>query len=133
MPINSKQKGKRGELEAVRFLKSLGFTDARRTAQYCGADGDGDVVCPDTLPDVHFEVKFGYPPTTLDVGTSALMDACKQAIRDGGGKPWVVLWRPKHRTVWRMTVQIWQGQGLWTTADPDTIAGWLWRQQETAG
>ena len=52
--MNSKQKGKRGELEFVRFCCDQGY-EARRTAQYCGNTGEAaDVV---GLPGVHVEIK----------------------------------------------------------------------------
>jgi Holliday junction resolvase len=54
MAINSKQKGKRGELEFVKFLKQCGI-EAQRSQQFCGANGDADVVTE--LDDLHFEVK----------------------------------------------------------------------------
>lgn len=55
MTINSKQKGKRGELSVARILQEHGFMDARRTAQYCGNTGDAsDVV---GIEGFHIEVK----------------------------------------------------------------------------
>jgi hypothetical protein len=106
MPINSKAKGKRGELEAVKFLKRLGFADAKRTQQFNGL-GRGDVECPESLPNIHFEVKFGYSRGVLDIGTHALREACKQAARDAdaGGRDsfWVVLWKPKGAQQWRVS------------------------------
>lgn len=53
--INSKQKGARGEREFAQLLRDHGF-EARRGQQYCGANGDADVIC-DALPQYHFEVK----------------------------------------------------------------------------
>lgn len=50
---NSRQKGKRGELEVARILREYGF-NARRGQQFSGANGDPDVV---GLPGVHLEVK----------------------------------------------------------------------------
>lgn len=53
--MNSKQKGKRGELEWASFCRDMGYRNARRTAQYCGNTGDAsDVV---GLPGIHQEVK----------------------------------------------------------------------------
>lgn len=53
--INSKQKGARGERAIAEILREHGFTDARRTAQYCGNTGDAsDVV---GLDGFHVEVK----------------------------------------------------------------------------
>ncbi len=52
--MNSKQKGKRGELEFAKLCRDMGY-DVRRTAQYCGNTGDAsDCV---GLPGIHIEVK----------------------------------------------------------------------------
>lgn len=53
MPINSRAKGKAGELELSRVLREHGY-DTRRGQQYCGANGDADVI---GLPYVHIECK----------------------------------------------------------------------------
>ena len=50
---NSRQKGARGERELASILRSYGF-DARRGQQYCGANGDADVI---GLPGIHIECK----------------------------------------------------------------------------
>lgn len=60
MPINSRQKGKRGELEVAHFLTDLfraeGYdVTCRRGQQYCGNDGSADVV---GIPGIFIEVKF---------------------------------------------------------------------------
>lgn len=55
MPINSKDKGKRGERLFRDLCKEHGFDEARRGQQYSGANGDADVV---GLPNIHAEVKF---------------------------------------------------------------------------
>lgn len=56
MPINSKEKGKRGERLWRDKCRSHGFDKVRRTAQYCGNTGDAsDCV---GLPNIHQEVKF---------------------------------------------------------------------------
>ena len=68
--MNSRQKGKRGELELAHILKSYGY-EARRGQQYCGANGDADVV---GLPSVHIEVKR--------TERFKLYDAMEQAERD---------------------------------------------------
>lgn len=52
--MNSKKKGKTGELEWSRFCRERGY-DTHRTAQYCGNTGEAaDVV---GLPGIHQEVK----------------------------------------------------------------------------
>ena len=102
MAINSRQKGKRGEREAVQFLKSLGFTGARRSQQYCGGTESSDVIVPE-LPSVHFEVKYGYPIGKFDICTALFQQACKQADKDSGYGVWVVLWKPKYYKEWRLS------------------------------
>ena len=51
--VNGKKKGKAGELEVARILRSYGY-HCRRGQQYAGANGDADVV---GLPGIHIEVK----------------------------------------------------------------------------
>lgn len=51
--INSKKKGSRGELEFANLCKEYGF-NTRRSEQYCGANGDADVI---GLPNIYIEVK----------------------------------------------------------------------------
>lgn len=51
--MNSRDKGKRGELELAKVLRGYGY-DTRRGQQYCGANGDADVV---GLPGIHIECK----------------------------------------------------------------------------
>ena len=52
--INSKRKGRVGELEVANILKAHGY-DARRTAQFCGNTGEAaDVI---GLDGFHLEVK----------------------------------------------------------------------------
>ena len=49
----SRDKGKRGEREIALILREHGF-EARRGQQYCGANGDADVI---GVPGLHIEVK----------------------------------------------------------------------------
>lgn len=90
MAVNSKRKGKTGELELARKLKDYGY-DTRRTAQYCGNTGDAaDVV---GLPGIHIECKR--------TEALRLYDAVDQAKRDSGatGKIPVVFHR-KNNCEW---------------------------------
>lgn len=104
MAINSKQKGSRGERTVRDYLRGLGFADARRTAQYCGKAGDSDIVCPETLPNLHLEVKFGYPIETFDLSNNGISNAVQQCITDcKPGQTWVILWKPKHHRSVRLT------------------------------
>lgn len=113
---NSRAKGCRGELQAAKYLASIGFPGARRTAQRCGKSGDAsDVVVPD-LPRVHLEVKNAE---SVRLGTKGLEDALLQAERDAGGtnKRPVVLWW-ETRKGWRLTWR--DGSGRRQTTDNDT-------------
>jgi hypothetical protein len=51
--MNSKRKGAEGERELARKLKEYGY-NTRRGQQYCGANGDADIV---GLPYIHIECK----------------------------------------------------------------------------
>jgi Holliday junction resolvase len=53
--MNSRQKGKRGELEFSKFLAAHGFP-ARRGQQFAGGNDSPDVVC-ESLKAFHIEVK----------------------------------------------------------------------------
>lgn len=55
MTTNSRQKGKRGELEAAAELRRLGFDGARRGQQFRGGPDSPDIA--DAIPGVHLEVK----------------------------------------------------------------------------
>lgn len=76
MAINSKRKGKQGELELVRKLKEYGY-DVRRSVQYNGKEEDGqaDLV---GMPGIHIECKR--------TEALKLYDAINQAKRDSEGK-----------------------------------------------
>lgn len=91
--MNSRRKGKDGELEAAAFLRGLGFTAARRTQQFSGAGHRGDVEDTENLPLIHFEVKRGKNNGDWHHGSRHLLAACEQAARDANGSYWVVLWR----------------------------------------
>ena len=41
---NARNKGKRYELHVASLFRSEGFGDVRRSQQFCGANGDADVV-----------------------------------------------------------------------------------------
>lgn len=89
----SKNKGRRGEQELAHRLQELGFHDARRSQQYCGAAESADLL---GIPGIHVEVKR----------TEALSPymAYAQAVRDVDGsgdipivfhrrnkKPWLAI------------------------------------------
>ena len=94
---NGRTKGKRAELELARVLRDYGF-DARRGQQYCGANGDADVV---GLPGVHIECKR--------VERLNLEDAVAQAQRDArtGEMPAVMHRRNRGQWLVTMTLEDW--------------------------
>ena len=52
--INSRAKGAKAERELTHILRTQGHTEARRGQQYCGANGDADVI---GVKGIHIEVK----------------------------------------------------------------------------
>ncbi len=85
--LNSRAKGKRGELELAAYLREHGH-QARRGQQFSGTETSADVVCA-SLPGVHLEckrVEAGNPYAWLD-----------QAIRDCGSKLPVVAHKRNRR------------------------------------
>lgn len=83
LPINSRTKGKLGELEVAKILREAGI-DARRGQQFSGGADSPDVVAD--MPGVHLEVKR--------VESFSLRQALAQSQRDAGeGEIPVVLQR----------------------------------------
>ena len=75
---NSKQKGKRGELEYAKWLRdNFDLPDARRGQQYCGLNGDADVV--GGFPNTHAECKWTESLNLLRAMGQAVAD-CGDAI-----------------------------------------------------
>lgn len=93
--MNSRQKGARGEREWSSFCRSQGYSECRRTAQYCGNTGDAsDVV---GLPGIHQEVKR--------VERLQLADAMAQAIHDSMGKKIPIVAHRKNNCEWLVTMR----------------------------
>jgi len=91
--MNSKAKGKRGELEWAAICREHGY-DCRRTAQYCGNTGDAsDVV---GLPRVHQEVKR--------VEALNLYSAIGQARRDAKNGLVPIVAHRKNNMPWLVTM-----------------------------
>ena len=92
--INSKRKGKNGELEVAHFFKDYGF-DARRSQQFAGMNGDADVV---GVPFLHLEVK-----RTENLHLDKAMEQSAGDAREGEIP--VVIHR-KDRQDWRITLTL---------------------------
>jgi Holliday junction resolvase len=91
--VNSKRKGKAGELEFAALLRDNGY-DARRGQQFAGGGDTPDVVSR-ALDWLHIEVKRRQRLN--------LNDACKQAERDCDGKPWLIAHRGNN-SPWLITI-----------------------------
>ena len=91
---NSRQKGARGERELARILREYGY-DCRRGQQYCGANGDADVV---GLEGIHIECKR--------VERLNLEDAMAQSIRDKRDGEIPVVMHRKNNCSWLVTMEL---------------------------
>lgn len=91
--MNSRAKGKRGELALARKLREHGF-EARRGQQYNGADGSADVI---GLPGIHIECKW--------VEHLNIWDAYDQSNRDAGADVPIVCHK-KNGTRWLVTLDL---------------------------
>ena len=96
MPINSKQKGKRGELEFCQELKKYGY-ECRRSVQYNGKadEGNADIV---GLPHIHAEIKR--------VEQLNLYNAMDQAKRDAKNDDYPTVFHRKNRCGWLVTMEL---------------------------
>lgn len=93
---NSRQKGKRGELDAAHALNRLFAWNARRTQQFKGTSDSSDVEVEQT-PEAFWEVKR---EERLNV-----CDALARAVADAGPKLPILMHR-KNKTEWLVTVRL---------------------------
>ncbi|MDF2800838.1 MAG: Uncharacterized protein K0S61_741 [Anaerocolumna sp.] len=89
---NSKQKGARGERELSNKLKEYGY-NARRGQQYCGANGDADII---GLEGIHIECKR--------VERLNIYDAISQAKADAKENELPTVFHRKDRCEWLVTM-----------------------------
>ena len=92
--MNSRNKGKRGELELANLLKSYGY-ETRRGVQYSGINGDADVV---GLPGIHIECKR---VEKLNIET-----AMEQSTRDARFGEIPTVMHRKDRKQWLVTMPL---------------------------
>ena len=92
--VNSKQKGARGERELASKLKEYGYK-TRRSVQYCGANGDADVI---GLEGIHIEVKR--------VERLNIYDAISQAKADKRENELGAVFHRKDRSEWLVTMTL---------------------------
>lgn len=91
---NSRRKGATGERELANKLKDYGY-DCRRGQQYCGANGDADVV---GLPGIHIECKR--------VEKLNLYDAIAQSTHDAREDEIPAVFHRKNNCEWLVTVRL---------------------------
>lgn len=89
----SKEKGKVGEREWSAKCKDQGY-DTKRGQQFCGLNGDADVV---GLPGIHQEVKR--------VEKLNLYDAMEQSIRDAKEEEIPIVAHRKNNCSWLVTME----------------------------
>lgn len=94
MAINSRNKGATGERELAKKLKEYGY-NCRRGQQYCGANGDADVV---GLPGIHIECKR--------VEKLNIDNAMLQAVKDRKDGEMPAVFHRKNNCEWLVTMRI---------------------------
>lgn len=90
----SREKGKRGERELAKKFRENGF-DARRGQQFCGANGDADVI---GLPGIHVEAKR--------TERLNLYDAMSQAISDSRNNEFPTVFHRRNNSEWLVVMRI---------------------------
>ena len=93
--MNSRDKGKRGELDLVHALKGYGIM-ARRGQQFSGINGDADVI---GLPGFHIECK------RVERGLN-LEKALEQSERDAREGEVPVVMHRRNRERWKVTMSL---------------------------
>ena len=92
--MDSRAKGKRGELDACDALGRIGI-DCRRSAQYCGKAGDADLTCD---AEIHIEVKLSerlnpYKFIEQAVNDSRGSNRVPCVVMRSSYKPWLIMCR----------------------------------------
>ena len=98
--MNSRRKGAVGERELAGILRTeYGYKDAKRGQQYCGINGNADIV--DALPGIHIECKR--------VERLNLYEAMSQAKRDAREDELPAVFHRKNHSDWLvvMTLDDW--------------------------
>lgn len=99
--MNSRRKGAEGERELSKLLKKYGY-EARRGQQYCGSNGDADVI---GLPDIHIECKR--------VERLNIYEAIRQAMNDSKNQEIPAVFHRKNNKPWLVTMTIDDWIGLY--------------------
>ena len=94
MGKSQREKGKRGERELSMKLRKYGY-DCRRGQQYCGANGDADVL---GLPGIHIECKR--------VERLNIQNAMEQSKRDAAEGEFPAVFHRRDRSEWLVTMRL---------------------------
>jgi Holliday junction resolvase len=105
--MNSRTKGAAGERELAEKLREYGY-EARRGQQFCGANGDADVV---GLPGYHIECKR---VEKLNIDT-----AMEQSVRDAREGEIPIVCHRKNRKEWLVTIRLKDFMGVIDAGDND--------------
>lgn len=92
--MNSRNKGTAGERELASKLRDYGY-EARRGQQYCGLNGNADVI---GLPGIHIECKR--------VEKLNLYDAMSQAVHDAKEEEKPAVFHRKNNHEWLVTLRL---------------------------
>ncbi len=92
---NSRQKGARGERELSNKLKEYGYK-SRRGQQYCGANGDADVV---GLPGIHIECKR-VENLNLDKALEQATEDCNEETE------FPTVFHRRNKKMWKVTMYL---------------------------
>lgn len=93
--MNSRNKGSAGERELASILRDKYGYETRRGQQYCGANGDADVI---GLDGIHIECKR--------VERLNVSDAMRQSIRDARQGEMPTVFHRKNREQWLVTMRL---------------------------
>ena len=96
MSVNSRAKGAAGERELAKILRDYGFDNAKRGQQFCGINGNADVV--DALPGIHIECKR--------VEKLNIESAMAQSERDARDGEMPAVFHRKNRQEWLVTMRL---------------------------
>lgn len=102
--MNSREKGKRGEIELAHELEKWGY-EARRGQQFCGLNGEPDVIGVEGL---HIECKR--------VEKLNIEQALRQSERDARPSEIPVVFHRRNREEWKATLRLGDFMELWNEA-----------------
>lgn len=89
--MNSRRKGKRGELELCKWLRDNWDVDVRRGQQFCGANGDADIT---GVTGLHIECKrveaLNISKAILQAVTDARRGETPAVFHRRSGDQWLI-------------------------------------------